>query len=220
MKRVFVGIALGAAALAAVTAAPAWSAATEAPKLGVVDMERVAAEYREMQTLNAQFQDFQRDQENELRQSHETLMLSDAERQEYTDKTAMAAPTEATKARLTELVDLSSQREQRLMELRKNAEPNAEEKTEMEDLGKRYEARMAELAQLQADLQASRTAKYGELSQLITDNVNAAIKAVADSKQILMVFRKDSVLVGGIDVTDAVIENLNAPKATAAAPAK
>jgi Skp family chaperone for outer membrane proteins len=219
MKRVFVGIALGAAALAAVTAAPAWSAA-EAPKLGVVDMERVAAEYREMQTLNAQFQDFQRGQENELRQGHQTLMLTDAERQEYTDKVAMAAPTEATKARLTELEDLSSQREQRLLELRKKTEPAPEEKTEMEDLGKRYEARMAELAQLQADLQASRTAKYDELSQLITDNVNASIKAVADAKQLLMVFRKESVLVGGIDVTDAVIENLNAPKATASAPAK
>lgn len=217
MKRILVG--LGLAGMLVLTTAPAWSAAEE-PKLGVVDMERVAAQYAEMQKLNAQFQDFQRDQEQQLRQSHQTLMLTDDERQEYTDKTAMGAPTEATKARLTELEDLSSQREQRLMDLRKRTDLSQEEKAETDELGKRYEARMGELAKLQTDLQNSRTAKYEELSRLITENVDAAIKSVSDAKHLQMVLRKDAVLVGGADVTDDVIETLNKPKTTETAKSK
>jgi len=219
MKRIPVSLGLTMAVVAVLAALPAWSAA-EKSKLGVVDMERVAAEYAQMQTLNAQFQDFQREQEQQLRQRHQTLMLTDAERQEYMDKLTMAAPTEATKARLAELEDLSSQREQQLLELRKKADPSEEEKAEIDELGKRYETRMGELAKLQADLQSSRTAKYEELSQIITENVDAAIKSVADAKQLQMVLRKDAVLIGGTDVTDDVIETLNKPKATTTAQTK
>ncbi|HUU54322.1 MAG TPA: OmpH family outer membrane protein [Armatimonadota bacterium] len=209
MKRVFLCVALGAALLGGVGSRAAWCGA-EAPKWGVIDMERVAAEYQEMQRLNQEFQEFQREQELQLEEKHTTRLLTDGERQEFLDLAAMGAPTEARQQRLTELAELSNEREKRMVELRKKEECTEEEAAERDELGARYEARMAELAALQAELRAGRTAKYEELSKLVADSVDNAIKAAAEEQKLGLVLRKDSVLYGGVEITDAVIEKLNA----------
>ena len=209
MKRVFLCLALGALLAASIAAVPA-RAETEGPKLGVIDMDRVAVEYQEMQRLNVEFQEFQRKQEVELQQAHTTRLLTDAERQEFTDLSAMGAPTEARTTRLAELRGLSDEREKRLLALREKEECSEEEAAELKELGTRYETRMGELAAMQAEMKTSRVAKYEELSKLVADNVDAAVKAVVDEQELEMVLRKDSVMYGGVDITDAVLAKLNA----------
>ena len=78
MKRVVIWGALGALIVGLASALPASAAAAEAPKIGVVDMERVAAEYRQMQDLNQQFQEFQRKQEQQLQDEHHPRLLTDS----------------------------------------------------------------------------------------------------------------------------------------------
>lgn len=208
MRQVLLIVAMGA--LLALGTGAGWCAAAEAPKLGVVDMDRVAGEYRAMQEMNQQFQDFQRDQEQQLRERHVTRMLSEAEQQEFADLSHMAAPTDTREKRLKELEGLSDQREKRLLELRKKENPTAEEAADLKDLNARYEQRMAELAALQAQLQDGRMAKYEELTKVITDNVNNAVKSVAEEQKLAIVLRKDSVMFGGVDITEAVVTKLNA----------
>lgn len=208
MKRVFLCLMLGAV-VGCVWSMPA-QAEAEGPKLGVIDMERVATEYQEMQRLNLEFQEFQRKQEIELQERHTTRLLTDAERQEFTDLSAMGAPTEVRTKRLAELRGLSDEREERLLELRGKEECTEEEAAERDELGARYEARMAELAGLQAEMKASRVAKYEELSKLVADGVDNAIKATAEEQKLALVLRKDSVMYGGVDITDAVLAKLNA----------
>jgi len=212
MRQVVLVVALGAV-LAGMATAAGWCAVAAPPKLGVVDMDRVAAEYGQMADLNQQFQDFQRDQEQQLSERHKTRMLTDAERQDFVDLSHMAAPTENRDKRLAELEALSNQREKRLMELRKKEAPTAEEAAELKELTARYEARMADLATLQAQLQESRVTKYQELSKLIGDRVNDAVKTVAEDQKLAMVLRKESVMFGGVDITEAVIAKLNAKPA-------
>jgi Skp family chaperone for outer membrane proteins len=209
MKRVFLCLALGAAFMGLAMSMPAWAEA-DVPKWGVIDMERLAIEYQEMQRLNQEFQDFQRGQEIELQEKHTARLLTDAESQEFADLSAMGAPTDVRTQRLTELRGLSDEREQRLLELRKKDECTEEEAAERQELEARYEARMAELAALQAKMKASRVAKYEDLSKLVADSVDNAIKAVAEEQKLTLVLRKDSVMYGGVDITEAVLAKLNA----------
>lgn len=209
MKRVFLCLALGAAFVGSATSMPAWAEA-DGPKWGVIDMERVATEYQEMQRLNQEFQGFQRNQELQLQEKHTTRLLTDAEREEFVDLSSMGAPTEARTQRLKELRGLSDEREQRLLELSKNDECTEEEAAERKELDARYEARMAELAALQAEMKASRVTKYEELSKLVADSVDNAIKAAAEEQKLALVLRKDSVMYGGVDITEAVLGKLNA----------
>lgn len=191
----------------------AWSAEAS-PTIGVVDMERIANEYREMQRLNTQFQGFVRGQEQKLERHHTARMLRDDEREEYLDSTEMGAPTDGVKARLKELEDLSVSREERLLELGKKETCTEDEQAELADLETLYNQRMEGLAQLQAEIQANRLAKYEELSQIIADSVDAAVKTVAEEQKTTIVVRKESVLHGGADITDAVLQELNTPATT------
>ncbi len=126
------------------------------------------------------------------------------------DLLAMGAPTEARTQRLSELRELSDEREQRLLELGKKDECTEEEAAERQELETRYEARMAELAALQVEMKASRVAKYEELSELVADSVDNAIKAAVEEQKLALVLRKDSVMYGGVDITEAVLAKLNA----------
>lgn len=173
-------------------------------------MVRVRVEYRQMQELNQEFQQFRWEQDRQLQEKHKTRMLTDTERQEYGDLSAMAAPTETRSARLRELEELSNERERRLFELRQKETRTPEEIAELDELDPRYEQRMRELAALQAEFQAAGNAKLEELSTRLQRNLEDAVKQVAEESELALVLMKESVLYGGIDVTDAVLENLNA----------
>jgi len=209
MKRLTACVIVAGALLSIAMAGAGWAAAS-APNWGLVDMDRVAAEYRGMQELNDQFQQFQMEQERQLREQHATRLLFDEERQEYLDLSHMAAPTEARAERLEALRKLSDERERRLFELRKVKERSEDEQVEYERLNQLYERRMEDLTGLQADLQQSRLAKYEELTRLVTESVDAAVKAVAEENELMLVVRKEMVLFGGVDVTDEVLTRLNA----------
>jgi Skp family chaperone for outer membrane proteins len=202
-------LALAALSIALVATGTAWTQ-DQAPKWGVLDMVRVRAEYRQMQDLNQEFQQFRWEQDRQLQERHKTRMLTDTERQEYGDLSAMAAPTESRSERLKELEELSNERERRLFELRQKEERTPEETAELDELDPRYEQRMRDLAALQAEFQAASNAKLEELSALLQRNLEEAVKETAEDSGLVLVLVKDSVLYGGIDITDAVLENLNA----------
>ncbi|MBN1461481.1 MAG: OmpH family outer membrane protein [Armatimonadetes bacterium] len=210
MKRSYYLLGLMVVLVLAGTIGVAWSEDTPST-VGVVDMERVANEYAEMQQLNREFQTFLHDQDQKLQRQHTARMLKDDERQEYLDSTEMGAPTDGMKARLKELEELSASREKRMLELGKTEECTEEEQTELAELEALYNQRMDNLAQLQAEIQASRLAKYDELTQLVTENVDGAVKKVAEAQQLTIVVRKESVLHGGLDITDDVLQELNSP---------
>jgi len=195
---------------------PIW-AAESGSSWGVVDMERVGAEYRGMHELNRQFQEFQRQQDELLETRYKTRALYDEERQEYLDLTDMGPPTDERDKRLAELGDVSDQRERRLLELRQKKERTPAEEEEYQQLGAVYDERMSELAALQADVQQARLAKRNELTKVVTDSVHGAVKAVAEEKGLPIVLRKEMVLHGGTDITDEVLARLNAEEPTEAA---
>ena len=197
-------------ALAGVTLLAPARAAAPAAQWGVVDTDRVAAEYDQMTALNAQFQQFQREQEAELERQHKTRMLSDDERREYLDLIQMGAPTPERDARILELGGLSDDRENTLLDLRENESRTPEEEADYTRLNQLYQTRVKELADLQLGAQQAVRAKLEEFNKIVTDNVQQAVEAVAEEKQLSIVIRKDAVLHGGVDITDDVLAELNA----------
>lgn len=197
-------------ALAGVTLLAPARAAAPAAQWGVVDTDRVAAEYDQMTALNAQFQQFQREQETELERQHKTRMLSDDERREYLDLIQMGAPTPERDARILELGGLSDDRENTLLDLRENDSRTPEEEADYTRLNQLYQTRVKELADLQLRAQQAVRAKLEEFNKIVTDNVQQAVEAVAEEKQLSIVIRKDAVLHGGVDITDDVLAELNA----------
>lgn len=191
-------------------------AAESASGWGVVDMERISAEYRGMHELNRQFQDFQREQDELLEKRYKTRALRDDERQEYLDRSDMGPPTEEKAKRLAELADLSDTRERRLLALRQKEERAPAEEEEYQQLRAVYDERMSELAALQADIQQARLAKRDELTRVVTDSIHSAVKAVAEEKGLAVVLRKEIVLHGGTDITDELLVKLNAEGPTEA----
>lgn len=215
VKRAALWVTLGSLATVIAVCGPIW-AAEPAAGWGVVDMVRVATEYRGMHDLEQQFQQFQRDQDQLLDGRYKTRALYDDERQEFFDLMDMGAPTQENTTRLAELAGLSDKRENRLLELRQNKARTAGEEEEYRQLTAVYDRRMGELAALQASLQQARELKREELNTVLTESVNGAVKAVAEEKGLPIVVRKEIVLYGGTDVTEDVLTKLNAEEATAA----
>jgi len=185
------------------------AAETETATWGVVDMNQVESQYEKMQELNQEFQDFQIEQQRRLTQERKSCLLDDAERQEFKDTAAMGAPTEERTQRLAELEKLANDREEKLLDLREKEDLTEEEQAEMKRLNALYERRMRDLASLQNELQMSVLAKRDELSNLIETNVSQAIESVAEEQELSLVLRKDAVLHGGVDLTEAVVTKLN-----------
>ena len=200
---------LATAAVLAVSVA-ASAATPPASQFGVVAAPRIGAEYTKMAELDRQFQEFQKEQEARLQQQHKARLLFDDEQREFLDFAATAAPTEERDKRLAELAQSSDNRERKLFELRQMKERTPEQEEEYQELNALYEKRMRELAALQAELQKKVEDKRAELSKIIEDDMAAAIKAVAEEKGLALVFHKEVVLFGGLDITDEVIAKLNA----------
>lgn len=228
MRRTFVGLAgVGLTALALAAARPAQAQAT--PSVGIVDMGRINTEYQAIQQLTTQYQAFVREQQGKLDDRAKTRMLKDEELKEYMDLSQFGAPTEANKQRLAALAQESDTREKRLAELEQKTRDEAEQK-EYDDLNAIAKTRGPELKKLEDDLYGAVSGKREELLKVITDSVNAAVKAVAEQKKLSMVVAKavidpnggsaPLVLYGGTDITDDVLAKLNAAPAAAAAPGK
>lgn len=217
MRSVIYGLAVSVLVAASAVAALAGAAPAPAPVWGVVDMDRVSAEYKGMQSLNAQFQDFQRQQEEQIQRRQRARLLSDEELREYLDLCTTAAPTEARDTRLTELEKLSDDRSRRLMELTQKSDRSAGEESEFQLLDERHKRRAQELDALQTDARKAVLAKYEEFTRIIQDSLNAAVRAVAEEKKLQLVLRKEVVLYGGLEITEDVIAKLNAAPAPAPA---
>ena len=91
---------------------------------------------------------------------------------------------------------------------------NAALKTEQEEIRKEFETKSAGLSDkdkqdLERQLGQKMEQKRQELLQPIVDSINMAMKAVADAKGLAMVVHKNSVALGGADITADVLAKLN-----------
>jgi len=208
------GLGVGALLLIAVTAG---LASAQPLTVGTVDTTRIGTEYKAMQQLNDQFNDFRQQQNQKLMERQKVMMLTEADHTKYFDLVQTAAPTDATKQQITDLEALSRQREERLRTLSAKQDRTEEEKKDYDELNAVYTTRSGDMRALQEGLMKDLEAKREELTKVFTTSLETAIKAVIEGKGMSMVVAKEAVLYGGTDITTEVLAKLNAPPS---APAK
>ena len=86
---------------------------------------------------------------------------------------------------------------------------SAEEKKRLEELQTRSKNTDALIEKQRADSLKELKETNAKWSEQVQNEIAAAIQKVAEPKGINLVLNKDVVLLGGTDITDAVIEKLN-----------
>lgn len=208
---------------AAATVRPDFAQAQEAApvpltsaNIGLVDISRIGQEYTNLIEKNKDLENLlaARKAELEIRQSYR--LLTEEEMQELLKLLALKEPTPEQKSRAQELADLSQKRDAELLAL------DTKENLTPEEKGRRSELRQIQTAAAQKteELAAAYAAEMQQERQKIEGNVVQAVRnavtEVATELGLAIVFDKDAILFGGTDITDRVLQKLNAATPTPA----
>jgi len=194
-------------AAAVCAAAPAWSA--DAPVIGVVEYNKILADYTEYVKAEEKYQEFFKESQDKLDRAAKNLLLNDAEKQELQDLRDSAALSGEQKERMEELLRLTDQRYKEWDTLRLRPERNDEDEARFQELSDVLKTRNEELQQLKEDLEKDRKTKADELMEPINQKIDDALAEVAKKQKLIAILDKDSVLYGGKDVTANVLAELN-----------
>mgnify|MGYP000884163157 CR=1 FL=1 len=199
------------AVMAAVCARPV--RAQQAPNIGKVEMDKVFAKFEFFKEKAKEFQELTRklNAEIDLRRTVYPLLLDEEFNRigELRAKNPLNADEQKEFDRLTRLGD---DRDAQLAKLE-----NLDDTKITADEKKQRQALMAIKAQAQeqikgmAEKHAGTLAKQDEdMSKEVRNRMEEAAKAIAAENNLIAVLQSDVVLFGGIDVTEKVIERLNA----------
>jgi len=210
------GILLAAALFAAPSRAGE-AAPTSAPLFAVVDMEKVFDGYEAYKAANQEFRSYFMEVERQLEMNRRLRLLEDGEAQEIKDLRAAVALSPEKKMRLQQLEALSDAREQELMALdQKGTSLTPEEQARKEYLTATAGKRAAQVAAEEKRLTEARQKRNEEISAPFNQTMKNALEKVAKQNRVSVIFNKEVVLWTPLDLTDAVLAELNKPPKKAA----
>lgn len=186
--------------------------AARAQAFGVVDYERVVNESTFVKNSLEQLQALEARYRGVLQTLQENIILTDEERQEFTNLLLADNLNDAQRQRAQQLAQTSRQRADELQQLRQKPQPSETEKaalerfTQMEARGREALQALAQqlTQQLEQRLQQSR--------EQVRNAVRETIAQVAKEKRLTLVFSAEAVLYAENDITNDVIQKLNQRK--------
>ncbi|MDO8684146.1 MAG: hypothetical protein Q7N50_11760 [Armatimonadota bacterium] len=191
-------------------------------KLGVVDLGRVRAEYKEFENSDNIIggMDHSLAAEINLRTRHKLLAAQEIE--ELVKLTALTNPTDKDQQRAEEITKKSNESASQLETLRAKKDPTEAEKAALTDLTQRETSASSQIATLRSEYVTAVEKKRSELQKDNEDKVMAGINALAQEKGLTTVMAKDMlvngqvyqsiVLFGGTDITEDLLKKLNSEK--------
>jgi Skp family chaperone for outer membrane proteins len=204
----YIAVAVTVSLGALFAAGNAWA---QQAKIAVIDMRMVTEQYKGWQERVQQLNEFRRDREQQYRDAVRTAYLTPEERAEYNLLRRDLAPTTDDLRRLMELRDKSEGMEEELNFLRKI---DQSELTEAQ-IGRRNELD-ATFAKAQQDLDELRKRLNREiegedrrLAEQADQEIKDAIAAYVKEKTYDIVLAKETVVWGGTDITEEIVERLN-----------
>lgn len=210
---------IGAAVLMTVTLAavilamtpPVW-AQGGAEQFGSVDMQKVAAAYTKSTTSEATMKGLH----DQLLLVYSTQaanpMLSSDQQTQLGNLLLKASPTDADKAQIQSLEAQSQKDAQALAALQQQKELTDSDRAQLAALTAEQQAGAQALQGVQDDYQQRMQQENDQLVQEISDDIRAAVAAVAKQKGLSLVFSSDAVIYSANDITQAVIAKLNGTK--------
>jgi len=196
--------------VAALMAAPVL-AADEASKVGVVDLARVYKDAPRVKQYREDLDKLTATLGKQLEIRSQNLMLEEAEIKELID-IELKAPeslTDKEKARQKELKDRERALDAEFKQLVANTQPDDTQKAKQKQLQDLQAKSKATGEALEKDYNSRLQTKAVELDEKARADINEAVNKVAAAKSLTMIFAKDAVMFGGVDITDDVINNLD-----------
>lgn len=206
--------ALVAAILAAgifATAQPV-SAQAGTEQFGSVDMQKVAAAYNKSTTSESQMKGLH----DQLLQVYSTQaanpMLNVDQQTQLGNLLLKANPTDADKAQIQTLESQSQKDSQALAALQQQKTLSDSDRAQLASLTAEQQTGAQALQTVQDDYQQRMQQENDQLVQQISDDIRAAVAAVAKQKGLTLVFSSDAVIYSANDITQTVIAKLNGAK--------
>lgn len=185
-------------------------AADEAPKIGVVDTDKVYKEAPRVKQYTEELNTFKNDLAVKLDVRSRNLMLTEDEIKELVDLHAKgAAATDQDKARIKTLEDTERTKDDEFKSLQNNTNLNDQQKARMKELQDMQQKSKDTGNALSKDYESRLQTKMQELSDKADADVLDVIKKIAETKGLSTVMVKAAILYGGSDITDEVIGKLD-----------
>jgi Skp family chaperone for outer membrane proteins len=208
---VLVGMSLLGLAAVAAGAAPAPPAKGET-RFAVVDMDKVMASYVAFAKAQDEFRGLSQETDRKIEANRRLRLLDDKEVQELKELRNLPVPKQQQSARLQQMEALSDLREQEFLALEQKGDNlTPQEKARKEELNSLAEKRAPEIVAEEKRLNDARKSRSEELSDPLLQAEQAAFAKVAKEKQVSMIFNKEVALWAELDLTDAVVAELNTP---------
>ncbi|MDH7600874.1 MAG: OmpH family outer membrane protein [Armatimonadota bacterium] len=184
------------------------SAADNAPKIGVIDVQKVLRDAPRMKQYMQEYEELRQQLGRILDIRSQNLMLTEDEVKELIELKSKPSPTEQEKARIAELERIERERDAEFKQLQSTANLTDAQKTRLKELQELQDKSKATGKALEDDYNSRLQTKLQELDQQADADIQDAVKKVAEAKGLSLVLVKDAVRFGGIDITDDVISKL------------
>lgn len=178
-------------------------------KIGVVDSQKVYKEAPRIKQYQEQLDGFKKTLSDKLELRAQNLMLNAQEMDELLTLKTKESPTDADKKRITDLTDIERKKDDELKSLQQVTTPTDQQKARLKELMDIQQKSKDTGAALLTDYDNQYKSKMQELQGKIDGELQAAVAKVADSKGLTLVLDKAAVMIGGTDISDAIIAALD-----------
>ncbi|HET6455269.1 MAG TPA: OmpH family outer membrane protein [Armatimonadota bacterium] len=200
--------------LLAIIAGPVFSADTKQQVgliFGTADADSLFKDYTKRQQLYSDLDALKARLEGELELRNANRLLTDDEFKQLVDLQAKAQKTDAEQKKIDELLGTSKQRDQDLQALQQKSNATDAEKTQRAELENRLKAVQTALQDNKTKFEEELNKQLIEANQQVTQDIEAAVTAVAKEKGLTVVFNKSLqfILYSSVDITPDVLKKLN-----------
>jgi Skp family chaperone for outer membrane proteins len=185
----------------------AW-AADNAPKIGVIDIQKVLRDAPRMKQYMEEYENLRQQLGRILDIRSQNLMLDEDQVKELIELKTKPSPTEKDKARIAELEKIERERDAEFKQLQSATNLTDAQKARLKELQELQDKSKATGKALEDDYNSRLQTKLQELDQQADADIQDAVKKVAEAKGLSLVLVKDAVRFGGVDITDDVIGKL------------
>jgi len=186
--------------------------------VGVIDLDQVGAKFQRKIQEEERLTQWYREQQLVLEQLSDFLFVSAEEWEEAAEihTEPASAWTEAQNQRLATLKEQGKKWEREFRNLEAKPDRNDDEQNRLNVIREILRARQSDLQKLAMQVEGELKGKQAQLGAALMEPVQAAVNKIAADRGLTIVLEKRWVYFGGEDITEAVIELVNAAGAAAA----
>jgi Skp family chaperone for outer membrane proteins len=185
------------------------AAAQSSPTFGSVDVQKVLAGATKKAALDQQLTDLSNKLEAQFKQQVASPMLSAANQQELGTLLSKSNPTDADKARITELQAMSQKDADELASLQQVKSPTDAQTARLGVLTKEQQDSQEIFQNIADGYKAQVQAASDKNNLQLSDALKQAIAAVAQQKGLAVVFDSNVALYTSNDITEDVTKRFN-----------